>query len=280
MTRNFIILALLATVCSGAMAQVKDSLDTSLFVAVYDYECRTQDDEGCDVTDKMSVVVQVGKDVVKSMPFSVYAHVVEPSLEDIAKEVEEAYMHLPTVWTELAQGQTIVREFIFPHEYEGYEPTPEIAWTLLDDTMTVCGYLCHLAKGTFRGVEWRACYTEDIPSSAGPWRLRGLPGLIVKAESEAHTFCLAELRQEALPITAPEQRPDVLRMKYAKLQKFKSEIYGNSHFVKKPTYYVPNLMKSVTDMTVINEPGQQFVLVNGGHPLLHKAHVYQPLERK
>ena len=38
-------------------------------------------------------------------------------------------------------------------------------------------------------------------------------------------------------------------------------------------------MGSVTDMTVINEPGQQFVLVNGGRPLLETAHVYQPLER-
>jgi len=279
MKRNYIILALLATLCGGAMAQATDSIDTSQFVAVYDYECRTQDDEGGDVTDKMSVVVQVGKAVVKSMPFSVYAPTVEPSIADLAREVQEAYMHMPTVWTELERGQTIVREYIFPHEYEGYEPTPEIAWTLLDDTVTVCGYHCHLATGTFRGVEWQACYTEDIPSSVGPWRLHGLPGLIVKAECAAHTFSLAALRQEALPITAPEQRPDVLRMEYAKLQKFKSGLYGSRHYAKNPTYYVPNVMGSVTDMTVINEPGQQFVLVNGGRPLLETAHVYQPLER-
>jgi len=279
MKRTIIILSLLATICDGTMAQVKDSIDTSLFVAVYDYECRTQNNEGDDVTDEMSIVVQVGQTMVKSMPFSVYAHIVEVSKADVAGEVQEAYMHMPTVWTELVHGQTIVREFIFPHEYEGYEPTPEIAWTLLDDTMNVCGYHCHLAMGTFRGVEWRVCYTEDIPSSVGPWRLRGLPGLIVKAESEAYTFCLAELRQEALPITAPEQRPDVLRMKYAKLQKFKSEIYGNRHYAKAPTYYVPNMMGSVTDMSVINHNGQQLVLVNGGHPLLTKAHVYRPLEK-
>jgi len=61
MKRSCIIVALLATLCGGAMAQATDSIDTSQFVAVYDYECRTQDDEGGDVTDKMSVVVQVGK---------------------------------------------------------------------------------------------------------------------------------------------------------------------------------------------------------------------------
>jgi len=88
------------------------------------------------------------------------------------------------------------------------------------------------------------------------------------------------LRQEALPITAPEQRPDVLRMEYAKLQKFKSKIYGNRYYAKEPTYYVPNMMESVSDMSVINHNGQQLVLANGGHPLLTKAHVYQPLEIK
>jgi len=114
----------------GTKAQVKDSIDMSQFVAVYDYECRTQDDEGYDVTDKMSVAVQVGLTVVKSMPFSEYTHIAEISKADVAREVQETYMHMPTVWTGLAHGQTIVREFIFPHEYEGYEPTPEIAWRL------------------------------------------------------------------------------------------------------------------------------------------------------
>ena len=142
-------------------------------------------------------------------------------------EFQEAMLHMPTVWTGYPEGQTTVREFIFPHDYEGYESTPDIVWTLTDDTLTVGGYLCQQATATHRGVAWTVCYTEEIPSSAGSWRLRGLPGLIIKAESEAHTFCLAELRQEHSPITAPEQRPDVQRMAYAKLLKHRNEIYGN-----------------------------------------------------
>jgi hypothetical protein len=124
------------------------------------------------------------------------------------------------------------------------------------------------------------CYTEEIPSSAGPWRLRGLPGLIVEAKSEAHTFRLVELRQESGAITAPEQRPDVQRMKYTKLLKHRNEIYGNRQYAKNPTYYVPDLQGSITDFSVLNRNGQQLLLANGGHPLLTKAHVYQPLEAK
>ena len=274
------LLYIILYVVLAASASAQEVVDTAQFVAVYDYECSTLNDEAAPVTDRMQVVVQVGRTVTKSMPYSAYPVYDDESKPDVAAGFQEALMHMPTVWTGLPTGQTTVREFIFPHEYEGYEPTPDIAWTLTDDTLTVNDYLCQQATATFRGVEWRVWYTEEIPSSAGPWRLRGLPGLIIKAESEAHTFCLAGLRMEASPITAPEQNPEVHRMKYAKLLKHKNEIYGNREYAKKPTYYVPDLQGSITDMSVLNRNGQQLLLANGGHPLLTKAHVYQPLEMK
>ena len=274
-----IMLTIMAFALTIAAQGQTETVDTAQFVAVYDYECRTLNDEAASVTDRMQVVVQVGRTVTKSMPRSAYPVYDDESKPDVAAGFQEALMHMPTVWTGLPTGQTTVREFIFPHEYEGSEPTPYIAWILSEDTMTVSGYLCQQATVTFRGVEWAVWYTEEIPSSAGPWRLRGLPGLIVKAESEAHTFCLAGLRQEASPITAPEQNPEVHRMKYAKLLKHKNEIYGNREYAKNPSYYVPDLNGSITDMTVLNHNGQQLLLANGGHPLLTKAHVYQPLEQ-
>ena len=282
-----ILVTMIAFVLAKAAHGQTETIDTAQFAAVYDYECRTQNDEGTPITDRMQVMVQVGRTVTKSMPRSAYRQRDESA--DIAADYQEAYMHMPTVWTGYPEGQTTVREFIFPHEYEGFErlrvgeqssgmPTPDIAWTLTDDTLTVSGYRCQQATATFRGVAWTVWYTEEIPSSAGPWRLRGLPGMIVKAESGAHTFRLAEVRQEASPIIAPEQRPDVHRMKYAKLLKHRNEIYGNIQYAKNPTYYVPDLQGSITDMSVLNHNGQQLLLANGGHPLLMKAHVYKPLE--
>ena len=191
----------------GVQAQ-EETVDTAQLVAVYDYECRTQDDEAAPITDRMQLVVQVGRTVTKSMPYSAYPFTDNGSKADVATGFQEALMHMPTVWT------------------------------------------------------------------------GGLPGLIVKAESEAHTFCLAGLRQEASPITAPEQRVDVLRMKYAKLLKHKNEILSNRQYAKNPMYYVPNLQGSITDMNVFNHNGQQLLFANGGHPLLTKAHVYQPLEKE
>jgi GLPGLI family protein len=254
-------------------------------VVVYDYQCKTQNDAGEPVVDAMEVVVQVGRTMTKSMPWS-QSSLKPMSIEADGKAYQEAYLHMPTVWTDYPLGMTTVRDWIFPHEFEGSEPTPDIAWTLTDDTLTVSGYLCQQATATHRGVEWRVWYTEEIPSSAGPWRLRGLPGLIVRAESEAHTFCLTELRQEATPITAPEKNPDVQRMAYAKLLKHRNDVYGNRQYAKNPFFHVPDLNGgnlslggSIRHMEVFELGGQQLAFADG-HPLLTKAHVYQPLELK
>ena len=185
-------------------------------------------------------------------------------------------MHMPTVWTGYPEGQTTVREFILPQQFEGHEPTPTIGWVLNEDTVTASGYLCHQATATFRGVRWQVCYTEEIPSSAGPWRLRGLPGLIVEAKSEAHTFRLAKLQQTATPITAPEQTVYVQHMDYTKMLRHKNRLFGYKQYPKNPIYYI-NFQTDISHMEVYKYNDQQYPFANG-YPLLTKAHVYQPLE--
>ncbi|MDO5665054.1 MAG: GLPGLI family protein [Bacteroidia bacterium] len=55
-------------------------------------------------------------------------------------------------------------------------------WEITKDTLTVLNYLCRKATTTFRGRTYNAWFTLDIPIGDGPWKLYGLPGLILKAE--------------------------------------------------------------------------------------------------
>lgn len=61
------------------------------------------------------------------------------------------------------------------------EPIPNFDWDLLEEDSLICEYPCKKAKTTFRGRTWIVWYTEEIPISDGPWKLCGLPGLILKA---------------------------------------------------------------------------------------------------
>ena len=67
------------------------------------------------------------------------------------------------------------------------EPMPEIGWQMAEGDTVIAEYPCQKAVGTFRGRTWTAWFTMDIPVSDGPWKLCGLPGLILKA-SEADGY--------------------------------------------------------------------------------------------
>ena len=97
-------------------------------------------------------------------------------------------------------GKVSIDKFMY------HEEVPHIDWALSDSTKEICGYLCHQATATFRGRNWIAWYC-DIPKSVGPWKLNGLPGLILAAETEdkEHTFSAISVRKSSSPITVNDK---------------------------------------------------------------------------
>lgn len=63
------------------------------------------------------------------------------------------------------------------------EEIPQIEWDIQDSTKNVLGYECTLATGDLYGRRWNVWFTPDIPIQNGPWKLSGLPGLILEAET-------------------------------------------------------------------------------------------------
>jgi GLPGLI family protein len=64
--------------------------------------------------------------------------------------------------------------------YHYSENMPVQDWIIHDDTLTVAGYLCQKATCRFRGRDYIAWFTPEIPINNGPWKFGGLPGLILK----------------------------------------------------------------------------------------------------
>ncbi len=68
------------------------------------------------------------------------------------------------------------------------EPVPDFRWELTGEEKEVLGYLCQGARCTFRGRDFTAWFTDDIPVSDGPWKFCGLPGLILEAGDSAGEY--------------------------------------------------------------------------------------------
>lgn len=85
-------------------------------------------------------------------------------------------------------------------EYE--ETPPETEWRISSDTARILGYACRRAEGKFRGREWSVWFTPEIPVQTGPWKLTGLPGLILEASDATGEFlfqCIS-IEQKREPI--------------------------------------------------------------------------------
>jgi len=111
------------------------------------------------------------------------------------------------------------------------EPLPVQNWEISDDTLTIVGYLCQKATCRFRGRDYTAWFTTDIPISNGPWKFGGLPGLILKVfdESKKYVFeCVGiENYKKKYPIQMHEVFKQFKKTDRGKLLKMKKEAQEN-----------------------------------------------------
>ena len=102
------------------------------------------------------------------------------------------------------KGRRVVTDQIIKRfHYE--EDVDTITWSLLACDTTILGYSCQKATCYYRNHHWEVYYTPEIPISAGPWKLCGLPGLILYASDDTGVFsfeCI-EIKNREIPLPQP-----------------------------------------------------------------------------
>jgi len=130
--------------------------------------------------------------------------------------------------------RTVIEPIIALSTYKYQETIEHPQWKFSDDTCTILSYFCQKATARFRGRDWTVWFTMDIPIDAGPWKLCGLPGLILKAsDSRGHYIfeCIGieQISQKKEPIIIRKaEYIDCTRTEYMKAQKQFYENYVNT----------------------------------------------------
>ncbi len=109
-----------------------------------------------------------------------------------------------TIFKNYPEGKLTQTDKVCMDWFRYEEDIPEMEWELTDSVANVLGYECRAALCNFRGREWTAFYTEEIPLMEGPWKLHGLPGLIMKASDKNGEYvfeCVGIKSNASRPIT-------------------------------------------------------------------------------
>ncbi len=150
-------------------------------------------------TDKKmneTMMLKIGK---KNSVFYSYASFLTDSILEIDKrngadlEVIQNHMKMYTpkvsykIFKNHPAGKTTYMDQLAMNRFMCQEKAILPEWTMTEDTLTIHSYVCRKAVCNLYGRTYEAWFTPEIPRSEGPWKLQGLPGLILKAEdTEGH----------------------------------------------------------------------------------------------
>ncbi len=241
------ILIMLSAICGWA--QTNDSIDTSNMVVTYGYTCHTTDKNGEKVDDHYRLAVLVGNKTTWSDGYLTALKPEKQTRKDILEELDEQKFNIPSVYVGYPSADEVtIRETMLINDYVTTEKKVPINWQIEDDTLTITGYLCQKATAKVRGRQWTAWYTEEVPTTAGPWCLFGCPGLIVKAEADGiHCFELQSLEQKSIPIVYTSSPKD-MKIKRRKYINYRNKTLVDPAFVNNPLLFVSDMISSMTQL--------------------------------
>lgn len=223
----------------------KGILDKASFCCVYRHFVNTVDLDDISVVDSTEAILEVGETVSKYGDFSAYSGETPESFSPAyPKNDPRSYDGFSVYQGYPDTKKLTVREGLLPNFYV-YEEENKLQWEMLSGKEKVLGHKCQKAKAVYGGRTWTVSYSTEIPSASGPWKLNGLPGLILKAESEdgVHRFvavALFNVKDQDIVFDTEEEGEAgkdvaVSRKKFIELR---NQIKTNPKWAKRPMYYL------------------------------------------
>lgn len=273
------IILLITAICltSETFGQKTSSSSVDEYECIYEYHVKNTKGS----SDATSTILQIGRNAAMFSDYTAFqkdsAIACKAPESDIQKfktqEMRNDMFFDQSVSQNVPKGKMTVYSVITPNYYSYTETASPINWSFAEEEDTICGYTCQKAMGEYGGRTWTVWYSTEIPVSFGPWKLCGLPGLVLAAnDSEGiHQFKAITFRKSNMPMNM---------MPYANIVKTSREqfIKAKNKFEENPMGNIPT--ESISEMTIEKyEDGGHSALVNGV-VLRMRPNGYVPLELK
>lgn len=118
----------------------------------------------------------------------------------LSKQSYAVYKNYPQKG-KLTYTDNVFKKFLYTESME------RPIWDILPGDTLIHDYPCQKAQTSFRGRTWTVWFTPSIPASEGPWKLHGLPGLILKAQDRTGDFsfyCIRIQKGTATNVKTPK----------------------------------------------------------------------------
>jgi GLPGLI family protein len=171
-------------------------IDTSNICVLYTMNADEKQANKIDFCEDLQVL-EIGNNISKYYSYFLFK---SDSITEIANRKLIGRLHSPLElkgipsWSEFFKDfkTGILTEYarmpVYIPNFHYSETITDQNWELLEDTLTVAGYLCQKAQCRFRGRNYTAWFALDIPVNNGPWKFGGLPGLILKVSDDEKKF--------------------------------------------------------------------------------------------
>ena len=249
-----------------------DQIGEALYEVIYEYSIQT------DTTDTYTTILQFGTEQARFLDYLAYrvdslsfAGAPEDLIAKASDDVDHSTFYFePVVFQNWPEGSMTVDDILVPGTFT-YSEDMAHEWTFGNGEKEICGYPCQEAKTSYGGREWTVWFAPSIPSNVGPWKLGGLPGLIMEAQDAEgiHHFTATALRKAACPIVRVQDagRDKTQRDRFIQ----RKNASGGNSLNNIPT-------ESITSISVFKNDNGGTIKVNGRVTVRITNHTWVPLE--
>ena len=137
---------------------------------------------------------------------------------DLSKIKKQFLINIP-------EKQLFTIEEIDEEVFIAVEKFYEFKWKLLNETKKIGGFTCKKAVSEFRGRNYTAWFSEEIRVNFGPWKIHGLPGLILELKDDlqqihiiAQNVSFVESNKIKEKLELPDNGKKITLKEYVELQ--------------------------------------------------------------